>query len=56
MNNKPVLVYGVLGSTNDLRSVLVGQIHFKKLIKFRKFIEIFHYCMTKLRKKKQGFF
>ena len=35
MNNKQVLVYGVL------RNVFVGQIHFKELIKFRKFIEIF---------------
>ena len=28
MNNKQVLVYGVLESTNDFRSVFVGHIHF----------------------------
>ena len=48
MSNKQVLVYGVLESTNDLRSVFVGHIHFKKIMKFRKFIEIFHCCMTSL--------
>ena len=37
MNNKQVLVYGILES------------HFKKLIKFQKFIEIFHCCMDRLR-------
>ena len=31
MSNKQVLVYGVLESTNDLRSVFVGHIHFKNL-------------------------
>ena len=31
MNNKQVLVYGLLESTNDLRSIFVGHIHFKKL-------------------------
>ena len=31
MSNKQVLAYGVLQSTNDLRSVFVGRIHFKKL-------------------------
>ena len=31
MNNKQVLVYGVLEPTNDLRSIYVGHIHFKKL-------------------------
>ena len=36
MSNKQVLVYGVLESTNNLRSDFVGHIHFKKLIKFRK--------------------
>ena len=44
--NKQVLVYGVLELTNDLRSVFVGHIYFKKLLKFLKFIEIFHCCMT----------
>ena len=34
MSNKQALVYGVLESTNDLRSVFVGHIHFKKLTKF----------------------
>ena len=41
MNNKQVLGYGLLESTNDLRSIFVGHIHSKKLMKFRKFIEIF---------------
>ena len=45
MNNKQVLVSVVLESTNDLRSIFVGHIHFKKLLKFRKFIKIFHCCM-----------
>ena len=49
MSNKQILVYGVLGSTNDLRSVFLGHINFKKLMKFRKFNEIFHCCMTRLR-------
>ena len=52
MNNKQVLVYGVLESTNDLRNVFVVNIHFKKLVKFRKFINIFQGCMTRLRNKK----
>ena len=39
-------------STNDLRSIFVGHIHFKKLIKFQKFSEIFHCCITRLRNKK----
>ena len=52
MNNKQVIVYGLLESTNDLRSIFVGHIHFKKLMKFRKFIEIFHCCLTRLRNKK----
>ena len=34
----------------------MGHIHFKKLTKCQKFIEIFHYCLTRLRNKKQGFF
>ena len=41
MNNKQVLVYEVLESTNDLRSMFVVHINFKKLMKFWKFIEIF---------------
>ena len=56
MSNKQVLVYGVLESTNDLRSVFVGHIHFKKLTKFRKFIETFHCCMTRLRNTNLGVF
>ena len=56
MSNKQILVYGVLESTNDLRSVFVGHIHFKKLMKFRKFIEIFHCCMTRLRNTNLGVF
>ena len=52
MDNKQVLVDGVLETTNDLRSLFVGHIHFKKLMKFRKFIEIFHCCMTRHRNKK----
>ena len=41
MNNNQVFAYGLLLSTNDLRSIFVGHIHFKKLMKFRKFIEIY---------------
>ena len=52
INNKQVLACGVLESTNDLRSVFVGHIDIKKRMKFRKFIEIFHCCMTRLRNKK----
>ena len=52
MKNKQVLVYGLLQSINDLRSNFVGHIHFKKLMKFLKFIEIFHCCWTRFRKKK----
>ena len=55
MNNKQVLIYGLLESTNDLRNVFVGHIHFEKLTNFRKFIEIFHCCMTRLSSKKQDF-
>ena len=54
MSNKQVLVYGVLDSTNYLRSVFVGHIHFKKLIKFQKFTEIFYCCMTRLRSTNLG--
>ena len=43
MNNKQVLVSGVLESTNDLRSIFVGHIQFrKKLMKFRKFISLLY--------------
>ena len=34
MSNKQVITYGVLVSTNDLRSVFVGHVHFKELMKF----------------------
>ena len=54
MNNKQVLSYAVLESTNDLRSVFVG--HIKKLMKFRKFVEIFHCNMTRLRNTNLGIF
>ena len=37
---------------NDLKSIFVGHIHFKKLMKFQKFIEIFHCCLSRLRNKK----
>ena len=50
MNNKQIVIYGVLESTNDLRSVFVGHIHFQKLSKNFTIawnIEIFHYCMTR---------
>ena len=56
MSNKQVLVYGVSESTNDLRSAFVRHIHFKKLMKLRKFIEIFHCCMTRLRNTNFGVF
>ena len=56
MNNKQVLVYSVLEPTNDLRGTYVEHIHFKKLMKLQKFIEIFHCYLTKLRNKKQGLF
>ena len=55
MSNK-VLVYGVLEPTNDLRSVFVRHIHFKKIMKFRKFIEIFHFSMARLRNTTLGVF
>ena len=56
MNNKQVPVYRLLGSTNDLRSIFVGHIYFKKLMIFRKFIEIFRCCITRLKNKKYVFF
>ena len=56
MSNKQVVVYGVLESTSDLRGVFVGHIHFKKLMKFRKIIEIFHCCMTWLHVNTQNHF
>ena len=56
MSNKQVLVNWFLESTNDLRSVFVGHIHFKKLMKFRKFIEIFHCCMTRIKNTNLGVF
>ena len=33
MRNKQVQVYGLLESTSDLRSISVGHIYFKKLMK-----------------------
>ena len=42
INKKQVLVYGLLESTNDLRIIFVGHIHFKKLMIFQRFIEMFH--------------
>ena len=56
MSNKQVLVNGVLESINDLRSVFVGHSHFKKVIKFGKFVEIFHCCMTRLTNTNLGVF
>ena len=44
MGSKQVLVYGLLELTNDLGSIFVGHIHFKKLMKFQKFLGIFQYC------------
>ena len=41
MNNKQILVYGLLESTTDLRSIFVGHIHSKKLMKFRKNFKYF---------------
>ena len=52
MNNKQVIVYGLLECTNDLKSIFLGHIHFKKLMKFQKVIEMFHCCLTRLRNKK----
>ena len=36
MNNKQVLVYEVLESTTDLRSIYVGHMYLKKLMQFQK--------------------
>ena len=49
MSNKKVLIYGVLESKNDLRNIFFGTHYFKKLMKSRKFIEIFYCCMNRLR-------
>ena len=54
-SNKQVLVYGLLDLTNDLKIIFVGHIHFEKLMKFRKFIEIFRCCMNRIRSKKYKF-
>ena len=56
MNNKQVFVYGVLELINDLKGIYVEHIYFKKLIKLRKFIEIFHCWMTRVRNGKEGLF
>ena len=47
-----VLVYRLLESTKDLRSISVGHIQFKKLKNFPKFIEIYYCCLKRLRNKK----
>ena len=41
MNSKQVIVYGLLESTNDLRSIFVGHIHFKKLMNFENLLKYF---------------
>ena len=41
MNNKQILVYGLLESTNDLRSSFVGHIHFEKLMNFKNLLKYF---------------
>ena len=56
MNNKQVFVYGVIELINDLKGIYVEHIYFKKLIKLRKFTEIFHCWMTKVRNRKEGLF
>ena len=38
-------------STNDLSSIFMGNTHFKKLIKFKKIIETFDCCLTRVRNK-----
>ena len=39
MKNRQVLVCGVLESTIDLRSIYVGRLHFKKLMKFKNLLK-----------------
>ena len=41
MNNKQVLIYGVLESTIDLRSIFVGHINFRKLLNFENWSKCF---------------
>ena len=41
MKNKQVLLYGLLESTNNLGSVFVGHIHFKKLMNFENLLKYF---------------
>ena len=41
MNNKQVLIYGLLESTSDLGRVFVGHIHFKKLMNFENLLKYF---------------
>ena len=41
MNNKQVLIYGVLESTIDLRSIFVGHINLKKLLNFENWSKCF---------------
>ena len=41
LNNKQGLVYGVLESTNDLRSISAGHIHFKKLRNLENLLKYF---------------
>ena len=55
MNNKQVLVYGVLESRNNLKNVFVGHIQFKKLLN-SSFSEIFYCGMTRLRHTNLGAF
>ena len=56
MGNKQVLVYGVLETTNDLRSLFAGHINFKKPFEFHSFSEIFYCDMTRLRHMSLGVF
>ena len=55
MNNKKVLVYGLLESTNDLRTIFVGHIDFKKLMKIWKFIEIYSLLLGQAQKQETRF-
>ena len=52
MNSIQMRVHGFLESNKTLRNAFEGQKHFKKLLVFPNFIEIFYCCMTKLRNKK----